>query len=92
MSIAAAAGGGELKIPSVSVLPEDGMVADGPPTAVKRRPRPGRKLNGVVRGDTKSLYISPAIEKELVVSDVCILDGGAPTCEQFSLRVVYVSS
>ncbi|CAI8046668.1 hypothetical protein GBAR_LOCUS25806 [Geodia barretti] len=60
MSIAAAAGGGELKIPSVSVLPEDGMVADGPPTAVKRRPRPGRKLNGVVRGDTKSLYISPA--------------------------------
>ena len=33
-----------------------------------------------------------AIEKELVVSDVCILDGGAPTCEQFSLRVVYVSS
>ena len=56
MSTAAAAGGGELKIPSVSVLPEDGMVADGP---VKRRPRPGRKLNGVVRGDTKSLYISP---------------------------------
>ena len=60
MSMAAAAVGGELKIPSVSVLPEDGMAADGPAAGVKRRLRPGRKPNGVVRGDTKSLYISPS--------------------------------
>ena len=60
MSMAAVAAGGELKIPSVSVLPEDGVAVDGPPAGVKRRPRPGRKPNGVVRGDTKSLYISPS--------------------------------
>ena len=52
-----AAAGSELQIPSVSVLTEDGGPADES-GAVKRRARPGRKPNGVVRGDTKSLYIS----------------------------------
>ena len=61
----AAAAGGELKVPAVSVLPAEDVAApvadlNDKEQAVKRRARPGRKLNGVVRGDTRSLYISPS--------------------------------
>ena len=64
MSLAAAtAGERELKVPAVSLLPPDDEAAadlgSKEPGGVKRRSRPGRKLNGVLRGDTRSLYISP---------------------------------
>lgn len=50
----------EQKVPTLVIPEEDRLeVARELAPSVKRRQRPGRKLNGVVKGDTRSMYISP---------------------------------
>ena len=53
--------GNDLKVPALSVVSTDGQ-GEGekePVATVKRRIKPGRKPNGVIKGDTRSMYISP---------------------------------
>ena len=52
----------EQKAPTHAMAADDRGEADMQKEAtatVRRRPKPGRKLNGVVKGDTRSMYISP---------------------------------
>ena len=58
--MAMAATGSEQKIPTLVVPKEERLeVERESASTVKRRQKPGRKLNGVVKGDTRSMYISP---------------------------------
>lgn len=57
--MAMAATGSEQKIPLLVVADERGEADKEPVATVKRRQKPGRKLNGVIKGDTRSMYISP---------------------------------
>ena len=49
----------EQKAPTRAMAADDRGEAKEATATVRRRPKPGRKLNGVVKGDTRSMYISP---------------------------------
>lgn len=56
-----ATSGSDLKVPSLEIpADERGEVDKEAVSTVKRRHKPGRKLNGIVKGDTRSMYISPS--------------------------------
>ena len=60
--MAMACTGSEQKVPTLFIPAEgrgDGGKEAVPSAHVKKRLKPGRKLNGVVKGDTRSMYISP---------------------------------
>jgi hypothetical protein len=50
---------GSEQMPS-SIMPTNDLAGEDLTATVKRRQKPGRKLNGVVKGDSRSMYISPS--------------------------------
>lgn len=59
--MAMATSGSDLKVPSLAIpADERGEMDKDPVSTVKKRQKPGRKLNGIVKGDTRSMYISPS--------------------------------
>lgn len=58
--MAMATSGSDLKVPSIAIPADDrGELDKQSVSTVKKRQKPGRKLNGIVKGDTRSMYISP---------------------------------
>lgn len=58
--------GNELKVPALTIPTASQVDTEKEPmSVVKRRQKPGRKPNGVIKGDTRSMYISPGESSDL---------------------------
>lgn len=79
--MAMATSGSDLKVPSLAIPADDrGEIEKESVSTVKKRQKPGRKLNGIVKGDTRSMYISPSKCKNVFGQSVVEMQIGLGVC------------